>query len=147
MPWWGWLFQIIGMVLLAVSAACAVFNTLRRKPLATLSYLVSGLSSLVAGAFFVLLNPKPPVYGIALASIAGVATGVCLSFAVHLQIQGGQVFSSHGHLHLAAWSFLLLISSILAVSGTAAARVSAALALSSSLAVAGYSAVFYIRCR
>lgn len=147
MPWWGWLLQVTGLVLLAVSTAFAVFNTAKRRPLAVLSYPITAATSLAAAVIYVLLLPKPALYAIVLSCSAGLAAGIGISLSARLEVHGKQAFSSHGQLHVAAWSFLLLVSSILAMAGTNTARVSASLALFSSLAVGGYAATVYARSR
>jgi len=147
MPWWGWLLEAAGLAVLAASAAFSILNTVKQKPLAPISYLVSAATSLAAAALFVLLSPKPPAWAMALSLLAGIVAGIGLSLPARLEPRGKAVVSSHGQLHVAAWSILLLVSSVLVVSGTDAARVAAAIALFASPAMAAYSASLFARIR
>lgn len=147
MPWWGWILEIVGVALLAASVAFSILNTLKKKPLTSLSLLVSAVASVIAAVLFTVLSPRPPAYAMVLSIVFGLAAGVGLSFLARLEVKGKLVTSSHGYLHIATWSFLLLISAILVVAGTGAAKTSVVIMLFASLGMAGYSTAIYLRYR
>ena len=148
MPWWGWILEIIGLAVLAASIVFAVLGTMKKKPIAPLSLLIYAIAAVVAAILFVSLGPaRPPAYLVVLSILAGIAAGAALSIPAQLKVEGRQIASSHGYLHIAIWSFLLMISSILVISGTGAAKVSVAIMLFASLGVAAYCAAIYLRYR
>ncbi len=148
MPWWGWLLEILGVGMLVASAVFSVWNTLGNKPLSPLALLVSAVGSTLVAVVFTLLSPaRPPVWLIILSILVGLAVGAGFSFLARFEVQGKLLVSSHGQLHIAIWSLLLLISSILVVAGSGAAEASVAIMLFASLGLAGYAGALYSRYR
>lgn len=137
-----------GLLVLAFSVVLSIVQTVREKPLTSLSLLTGAIASIVAATVFTVLSPaKPPAFLIAIPVVVGLATGTALSFPARLKVEGKETASSRGFLCVAIWSLLLMVSSILVVISPGAARASVAIMLFSCLALSGYSGMLYLRCR
>lgn len=146
MTWWGWILEILGLLLLAFTVVFSVIGTVKGKTMTPVSLLIGAAASLVAATLFTVLSPaRPPVYLIVAPVAVGLGVGVGVAFTAKLKVSGKQITSSQGFLHMAVWSFLLMISSVLVIISPGAARASVVIVLFSCLALSGYNSVLYAR--
>lgn len=146
MPWWASILEILSVGLLTLTVIFTALKATGKPQLKPLSLLIAGGGAVLSSLVIMLFSPARPPGAVTIVLIlVGASAGVSLGFLVKFQVQGGYLNTNQGTWYMAIWSVLVLISSVLLISGAGEARAGVSIMLVSSLALTGYAYCIYMR--